>query len=130
MTQDTIKILRVCPYTLITSLDLHGRARILYDVIAHRRTTNDLCTRPIFGRVQRSFFEVTCAICHACMVVHSLVPRPHPPGEEASGYNTTSRSTQSLSRLVCGMTNHCTVRVISSAVRSHVALIIHHIWHM
>ena len=56
--------------------------------------------------------------------------RTTPHEEKGSGYNMTSHSTQSLNHLVCEMTNHSTVRVISSAVWSHVALIVYHIWHM
>ena len=41
-------------FKLITSLCLHGRVQIMYDVNIR---SNDLCTRPIFARGQRSFLR-------------------------------------------------------------------------
>ena len=51
----------------------------------------------------------------------SLVSRPHPPGEEKDLVTIRHPARSSdVSRLVYEMTNHGTVRVISSAVWSHV----------
>ena len=59
----------------------------MYDVNIR---SNDLCSRPIFGRGQRSFFEVTYALYHFFMYVciylcHSLVPRPRPKTGQGLG---------------------------------------------
>ena len=54
MIQDPIKILYKYPYTLIITPDLHRHAQIIYDLTG--MTANDLCKRPIFSQVQRSFF--------------------------------------------------------------------------
>ena len=54
--QDSIKIVRKYPYTFINYTILQGvHVHRFYDVIECHQM-NDLCTRPIFGRVQRSFF--------------------------------------------------------------------------
>ena len=52
----------------------------------------------------------------------SLIPRSHPPQEEKGLVKIRHPVRPSdVSHLACEMTNHSTVRVISSAVRSHVA---------
>ena len=77
--KSNLMTLRVYPYTLITSLCLHGRARIMYDV---NIGSNDLCSRPIFGRGQRSFWGDVCIIisCMHKLIMHIFVCVASCPG--------------------------------------------------
>ena len=65
-------------------------------------------------------YNVTCGL------VSSHPQTPPSWREKGSGYNTTSHPPQWHSRLACEMANHSTVRVIVSAVLSHVALVVYH----
>ena len=96
----------------------HDRAHCTVETAEQKNT--DRVSLSLTPRL-RGLVHTVCA-CAKYSNPLSLVPRPQPPREEGSGYNTTSCPTQWHCRLACEMTNHGTV--ISFTVRSHVALII------
>ena len=107
-----------------------------HSIAALRTTASTVCvwTHQNFPH-NNVILSSTIKILSSCIVGPTLTrtstdkvaSSPDPPSQRGKGicYNTTSCPTQWRSHLACEMTNHSTVRVISSAVWSHVALIIY-----
>ena len=72
-----------------------------FDACGYTLMVTAWCTRMVLRLVPKcaivtvliAYFVITSVVMYDDPEI-SLVPRPHPPGEEGSGYNTTSHPTQ------------------------------------